>query len=284
MIDMRYKPRFLPQMSAPFDIVLEKLDEEGVGYELMELNPSENDGINVSQGVVFADEIEKVNTNDNNPIWIADDNDGNMIICDGHHRYFKSFFDNKPLKAVHIKLNDKDASRILNKIQDIYEYEQAHNMEEIVNNDVINDENGNDIIYTDRKEFLTALEEDNTDIQEEKPSVNPQSIIAYRKEPIKENSVVGNFFTLNPIDGFNKYQIDFDNLLDTNALGVTYKDSQQPTDILAKIWFPHINFEKLSEQYNMTSENLKNKAITEKAMKMGYDGILYNNKLLQGLK
>ena len=89
---------------------------------------------------------------------------------------------------------------------------------------------------------------------------------------------------LNPIDGYSKYEIDFDNLLDTNALGVTYKDSQDPTDILAKIWFPNINFEKISEQYNMASVNLKNKAIAERAMKMGYDGIKYGDKLIQGLK
>ena len=277
MIDMRYKPRFLPQMSAPFDIVLEKLDEEGLKYDIVEVDPKE---LQPSQGVTFSDEVEKCNVDDNNPIWINND----MKILDGHHRWVKALIDGIPVKAIKINANDKDASRILNKIQDIYEYEQAHELEEVEMQDVINDENSNDINYTDRKEFLTSLEEDNVEVQKEKPSVNPQSIIAYRKEPIKENSVVGNFFTLNPIDGFNKYQIDFDNLLDTNALGVAYKDTQQPVEILAKIWFPHINFEKLSEQYNITSENLKNKAITEKAMKMGYDGILYNNKLLQGLK
>lgn len=274
---MRYKPYFLPQISAPFTIVLQKLDEEGVDYDMVEIDPNE---LNGSQGVTFSDEVEKVSLDDSNPIWMADENK----ILDGHHRWVKALMEGKPMKAVHIKLNEKDAARVLNKIQDIYEYEQAHEMEEIVNNDVINDENQADSGYTDRSEFLTSLEEDNATVQTEKPSANPKSIIAYRKEPIKENSVVGNFFTLNPIDGYDKYQIDFDNLLDTNALGVAYKDSQQPTDILSKIWFPNINFEKLSEQYNTTSVNLKHKAIAEKAMKLGYDGIKYGDKLIQGLK
>ena len=53
---------------------------------------------------------------------------------------------------------------------------------------------------------------------------------------------------------------------------------------MAKIWFPHINFEKISEQYEMPSINLKNKAIAEKAMKLGYDGIKYGDTLIQGLK
>ena len=41
MIDMRYKPRFLPQISAPYDIILEKLDEEEVDYNLIEIDPNE---------------------------------------------------------------------------------------------------------------------------------------------------------------------------------------------------------------------------------------------------
>jgi len=273
---MRYKPRFLPQVSAPFDIVLQKLDEEGVDYEIVEIDPNE---LEPSQGVTFSDEVGKVNVDDMNPIWMANENK----VLDGHHRMIRSLLDDKKMKAVHVKLNERDAARVLNKIQDIYEYEQAQNMEEIVNNDVNNEFNSVDSGVS-QSEFLASLEENNAGIQAEKPSPNQQSIVGYRKEPIKENSVVGNFFTLNPVDGYDKYQIDFDNLLDTNALGVTYKSSQQPVDILSKIWFPHVNFEKLAEQYQTTPDNLKNKAIAEKAMQMGYDGIKHGDTLIQGLK
>ena len=72
--------------------------------------------------------------------------------------------------------------------------------------------------------------------------------------------------------------------MDTNALGVSYKDGQEPIDILAKSWFPNINFEQLSTQHNTTSINLKTKAVAEKAMKMGYDGIKYGDSIIQGLK
>jgi hypothetical protein len=96
--------------------------------------------------------------------------------------------------------------------------------------------------------------------------------------------VVGNFFLLKPVEGFDKYEIEFDNLLDLHSLGVTYKDGQEPLDIMAKIWFPHINFEKISEEYGMPSINLKNKAIAEKAMVLGFDGIKYGDTLIQGLK
>ena len=67
-------------------------------------------------------------------------------------------------------------------------------------------------------------------------------------------------------------------------MGVEYKESQVPVDVLVKIWFPHVNFEKIAEKHNTTPENIKNKAVSEKAKKMGYDGIKYGEKLLQGLK
>ena len=180
-------------------------------------------------------------------------------------------------------MNSKDACRLLNKIQDIYEYEEKQQMEEVVAQDVINANNEANGGISD-SEFLASLEENNLSIQTEAPSKNQQTIIGYRREPIKENSVIGNFFTLNPVEGFNKYEIIFDNLLDTHQLGVTYKDGQEPVDILAKIWFPHINFEKLSEQYDVPAINLQNKAIAEKAQTLGYDGIKHGDKLIQGLK
>jgi len=276
MIDMRYKPYFLPQVNVPYDIVLQKLDDEGIGYDMVEVDPEE---LNASQGVTFSDEVGSAKLDDMNPIWI--DSDKNVL--DGHHRWVKALLDKVPLKAVMIKMNGKDACRLLNKIQDIFEYEQGQQMEEVVAQDPINSDNEINTGVSDN-EFLSSLEEDNLAAQQEVPSINQQTVIAYRKDPIKENSVVGNFFTLNPIDGYSKYQIDFDNLLDTHSLGVTYKDSQNPADILAKIWFPNVNFEKIANQYNTTSNNLKNKAITKKAMSMGFDGIKYGDKLIQGLK
>lgn len=185
------------------------------------------------------------------------------------------------MMAVMVKLSFNDACRVLNKIQDIYDYEISRQLEEVEMGSAINyygdDEN-------QRSDFLSNLEEDNNNVQTETPNVNQQTIIAYRKEPIKENSVIGNFFTLVPANGYSKYEIEFSNLLDTDSLGIAYKDGQHPVDILAKIWFPHVNFEGLGKNYNMPSANIKNKAIAEKAMSLGYDGIKYGETLIQGLK
>lgn len=279
MITMNHKPLYLPQVNAPVDVVVKKLDEEGVDYEYIRINPDELKNLNVSQGFTFSDDVEKAKPNDMKPIWLDNEN----TICDGHHRFVFALTDNLSLTAIKIDLNFKDACRLLNKIQDIFEYEEQQKMEEVVAQDIINSENQSDSGVSN-SEFLATLEENNLGVQTETPSKNQQTVIAYRREPIKENSVIGNFFTLNPVEGFNKYEIDFDNLLDIHSLGITYKDGQEPVDILAKVWFPHINFEKLSEQYSVPTINLKNKAIAEKAQIMGFDGIKHGDKLIQGLK
>jgi hypothetical protein len=280
MIDMRYKPPHLPQISAPYQIVLEKLRENDVDYQLIEVKPDELD---VSQGVVFSDEVSGVELNDKNPIWV----DNNLGVIDGHHRFVKALSTNTPLIAIKINMNNRDACRLLNKIQDIYEYEQLHGLEEVrTAQNSINTENDIDSDGSSRmnNDFLSILEDVNSQIQTSEPTLNPKTVQAYRKDPINDNSVVGNFFLLKPVDSFDKYEIEFDNLLDTEELGLSFKTDQEPVDVVAKFWFPNINFEKLSEVYKTTPNNIKNKAIAEKARRMNYDGIKFGESYIQGLK
>jgi hypothetical protein len=270
-------PYYLPQISMPVDKVIEKLDEEDIDYDYIRVdNPEE---LNPSQQFTTSDGVGKAEVDDKNPIWLDMDNN----IADGHHKWVKAVLDNTPITAIKIKMNFKDVCRLLNKIQDVHDYTEQQRMEEVVAQDAINANNevNGGVSYN---EFLSALEENNAGLQAEKPSKNDKVIIAYRKEPIREDSVIGNFFTINPIDGFSKYQIEFDNLLDTNELGIQFKDSQVPAEMLAKVWFPNVYFEKLSEQYNVPSINLKNKAVAQRAQSLGYDGIKYGDTLVQGLK
>ena len=50
MINMRYKPYFLPQINMPYEDVLSELDKESIKYEFIEINPKE---LNASQGITF---------------------------------------------------------------------------------------------------------------------------------------------------------------------------------------------------------------------------------------
>ena len=272
MIDIRYKPRHLPQISAPYTHVVDKLDAEGVDHEEVELDPQE---LKPMQGIVLSNEVgEFENQEEQDPIWISKDND----VIDGHHRWIRNLKAKKPIKCVRVQMGGRDAARILNKIQDLFEYDEQRKMEEVVLQDVINTNNEKDSGESEN-EILAMLE-----TEMELPEGNKEKLIAYRKEPIKENSVVGNYFVLNPIDGYDKYEIEFENLLDTEELGLDCDSDIVPIEVLAKAWFPNANFEKLSSEMGIPEQNLKTKAISEKANKMGYDGIKYGNTLLQGLK
>lgn len=269
MIDMRYKPLSLPQVSAPYTHVVGELDKEGIGWDVVDMDPTE---LNPMQGVVFSNEVGDFDLDDMDPIWISRDNE----IMDGHHRFLKAHMIEKPIKCVKIDLIGKDGCRVLNKIQDIYDYEQQRGLEEVVVQDVLNAANDKDADIED-KEFLGLLE--TMDLPEPKPA----KVVAYRQQPIKENSVIGNFFLIEPVDGYDKYEIEFDNLLDTNDLGLEFGDNN-PVEVLTKTWFPNADFEKLGESLKISSIHLKNKAIAERCQKMGYDGIRYGDKMIQGLK
>ena len=69
----------------------------------------------------------------------------------------------------------------------------------------------------------------------------------------------------------------------STELGIEFGD-QSPIDVLAKSWFPNVDFENLSAPYIHSPQDLKNKAIADRAKQMGYDGIKYGDRMVQGLK
>ena len=276
MLKNNGRPYFLPQVRSELTEIFKRLTEEGIDFELVQVDPNI---LTPSQGIVFSDEIKSDPSCESNPIWISEDNN----VVDGHHRWCGSIFTGTPIFAVKIKLNFKDACRVLNKIQDILNYEELQQLESVAN-DYSNEMNSNN--NNPQNEFLSTLESDNSsiDVNTEKGEVKPEVVVGYRKAPLLDGSIVGNFFSLEPIQGYDKYEIEFDNLLSTNDLGIDYKSGQVPTDVLVKAWFPHINFEKLAKEYGVDVNNLKNKAIAHKAMSHGFDGIKYGDTLIQGLK
>lgn len=269
---MKRKAKYLPQVSAPFEYVLKNLDHEGVVYKDMTFQPSD---LLPSQHVTFTDTVEVDHTKDKPPIWVAGINDEENQIIDGHSRWVDSISKTEPIKGIKIFQTPNNAIRILNKIQDIYEYQSGVELEEVVTHiRNINDRQDNDdwlgVVFDEAKEFNKDKEK------------TPQKMIGYRDRPVNENSLIGNFFSLNKLPNCDKYEIEFENILDTNELGIEYKDGQKPTEILAMLWFPNVNFNALSEKHQIGVSNLKNKAIAEYAKKMGYDGIKYGNVMVQG--
>ena len=276
MIDQRYKPSHLPQINAPYKYVLNILKEEGIKYLIQDVNPSK---LKPSQGVVSLDKISEMDINEMKPYWVSEDN----FVLDGHHRHGLALSNELPkVKVIKIKLPAKDASRALNKIQDIFDYKQA---QEGLSQDVLNDQEDSDFIG-----FLenAVLDDPTKEILHSGLEVvdtksNKKTIEGYRKSELKENSGAGNFFSVKPIDGYIKYDIEFENLLDTNDFGLTFSNEEPPTKKMAAIWFPNIDFSKIAKQIGGDETKLINRAVSEKARKMGFDGIKYGDIIIQGL-
>jgi trans-2-enoyl-CoA reductase len=76
--------------------------------------------------------------------------------------------------------------------------------------------------------------------------------------------------------------MEFNNILDTDDIGVILHPDSSPANSLAKSWFPNIEFDKVAKKYNVRPDSIMNRAVSEKARKLGYDGIKYGDVLIQG--
>lgn len=259
---MTHKPNHLPQLSIPYNILVDKLNDNGIEFEEKFFDPNT---LRPTQGIVYYNEYNGGDGTEK-PISCCGLSDDENNILDGHHRWVDSLVDYKPIRGIKLKLSIEDAIRVLNKIQDIFEYENVSSQGNFNfdGNDLMLDNHSND----------GGVE--NVD--------NPITVFGYRNKPIENNSVIGNFFILKPNVGYDKYEIKFDKLLDTDTLGLVFMNGQNPIDILAKTWFPNVDFNRLSNENGLTPENIKSKLVADRAKKMGYDGIKYGDKLIQGLK
>ena len=282
MIDLRYKPMWLPQVNSPFNYTLDMLDKEGVEYKFMQADPDE---LEPSQGIVAQDKVSEINIDNIQPIWISKENK----VLDGHHRFIAALSRGIPIKCIKIMLSQKDAIRTLNKIQDIFEYENQEGIMEVVAQDQINNMNDPDSDFNNGG-FLDTLRNESDDegenkemLFDDKPPKKTKTVTGYRRGVINEKSAVGNFFSLKSVDGYNKYDIEFDNLLNTNDLNLQYKSDVNPVSVLADNWFPNIDFKKIAKKYEVDPDSIINRAVAEKAREMGYDGIKYGDIMIQGL-
>jgi len=269
---MRRKPKYLPQVSAPFEYVLKHFDRDGVMYKDITFSPND---LLPSQHITFTDTIKVDDSKKKEPIWVAGKDDDENVIIDGHHRWVDSISKGEPINTIKIFEPPNNAMRILNKVQDIHEYQNGVELEEVITHT----QNINNRQDTD--DWLGVIFEEAKDINKDK-ELEPKKMVGYRDRPVNENSLIGNFFSLNKLPECDKYEIEFENLLDTNELGIEYKTDQKPTEVIAMLWFPNVNFNGLSEKHQISVDNLKNKAIAEYAKKMGYDGIKYGDVMVQG--
>jgi hypothetical protein len=258
--DNLYKPKSLPQVSAPFTYVAHHLNDRGVPYEMVGVNV---DDITPSQAFIDSDIVDSLTNKlkageQLKASWLDKDNNA----LDGHHRFvaYKQH-NNSHVPAVRLMCDKETAIKHLNDIQGMYE-----------------NENNSD--------FLNALmeDQDTSMYTPEKPhEVGKDTVKAFRKKPIIERSISGNFFALKEVPGYKPYEIEFDSLLNTDTIDKKIKDQKNPPLALAQVWFPNLNFEEKAKAMEMHLEDFINTIVAEKARTKKIDGILYGDKLLQSI-
>lgn len=258
-----YKPKNHPQVSAPFKFVTGELNNTHHPYEVAGVNVSD---LKPTQPFIDNDIVDQFANKLNNgetlkPIWTDRDNN----ILDGHHR-FAAHLIVKPDAAIPvIKLlcDKKTGMDLLNSIEEEF---QKHKQK------------------CDQSEILRSLSEqdDSMYVRDKEVPTKKETITAYRKKPITR-TIPGNFFVLKPIAGYKPYEIEFDNLLETDTIDKKIGTNGNPPQALAAVWFPNLDFKARAVDFGMTEENFINAIVAEKARTKGIDGILYGDKLLQSI-
>lgn len=255
-----YKPTNSPQISAPFSYVAHELNDMGQPYEMLGVSM---DTINPSQAFIDSDIVSSLtdklkNGEELKASWL--DKDNNLI--DGHHRHVAYGMNkNTHLPSVRLGCDKETAIKVLTEIQRKYESEN-------------------------NSDFLNELFKDgdtSTYVPEKKLETKKETIKAFRKKPIVEKSVSGNFFSLKEIPEWKPYEIEFSSLINTDQIDPNIKKEKNPPLALLMAWFPDLNIEEKAKDMEMHVEEFINIIIAEKARTKRIDGILYGDKLLQSI-
>lgn len=240
-VDNKYQPMWLPQVSADHEYVTKSLDDDNIPYTVDTYNPTDlkplQRDINVDTKDFFSKKI-----NNREPIDLIYIANGNEIL-DGHNRN-SAYIENPSVSkivCVKILMDYKDAARILNKIQDKFEWDGEKQL------------------------------------QETETNKNSVTMELYSNKPIDKRSKCGNFMIPDNKKGYDhKYEIEFDNLHDFNT------ESNNPIEALAEEWLGNLNtLKEESVKHVLTYETYLLRKLAEEAKKRGYDGISYNNKIIQ---
>jgi hypothetical protein len=246
------KPSHLPQITAPYTYVVNGLKTNNIPAKMLNLPLT---SVKPMQKFINSDTVnyflDKVKNNEvMKPIYVSKNNE----IIDGHHRYAGVALNNPNANILVIRLDtDYDNSvRSLNKIQDIFNYENTNK---------------------ECEDCGGEIEESNNN------QPNPKKMIIYRNKKMVENSKSGNFFHLNADKKFPyKYEIEFDNLLE---LDDTY-ESENIKKICSE-WYDMQKINETAVNKSLPFNILVSRMVVERAKKMGYDGIKYGNRYIQTL-
>lgn len=278
------KPMWLPQMRCGVEYVKNELNKQGVKHGMVKVPPKEliplQKNVKKSKVEYFKEMVDSSQPIE--PMYVSDDNS----ILDGHHRAFALMNDPLVSHAVCFKiyLDVKDSARVLNKIQDKYDFETNFNPE---SDDVLNFDSfkGSEQFHNfdiDSNLGSTQVKEEPIDETMDFSTVknNPKTVTLYKSKEINTKAKTGDFLIPEQKKNFNhKYDIQFENLYEIKDEEI--KDFASPIEYIVEKWFKGINMKEESVKHALTQEIHTYRQINEKAKKLGYDGIKYGTKFVQ---
>lgn len=248
----------LPQIPEPYTEVIKLLKSNNIEYKSIMADTAK---LRPLQGIIFADDIHEYIESESSPIYISNEYD----VVDGHHRLGSAIAGDKKIKTIMINLNTEDCIKELTRIQHILDHKNLES-------------NNKEFNVLDSIKELPNNRNNNSNIK----------VSGYRNTPINDKSETGNFFHIKPnLDDANqymKYNIEFDNLFDTDDIGLNFDGNMMPNEKLAKVWFPYLNIDKIVSEHGFDKNSLINKMLHKHANDMGYDGIKYSDIMLHSFK
>jgi hypothetical protein len=299
-IDNRVSPPWMPQVKAPKDYVLDYLNKMQIGYKEVQVDPKNlkplQGGVNKQKVDFFTGAVDRDETFD--PIYISGDDE----ILDGHHRA-KAYSDHPSVEkcdCIKLYMDYRDAARILNRIQDKFEFENEGNMMEdiipfreekkeepaVQSTPEVSPAVG-DISVGDYAAPSTAQPETGVadellpTMGNEGEEKNPQTLVLYSpKQQINTSAPTGAFVILTRKPRYDyEVEIEFDNLLEIAP--EEFEGLKYPTEAALKRFGYTGDTEIEARTNSLNHEIYVSRKVNELAKSKGIDGIKYGELYVQ---
>jgi hypothetical protein len=298
-VEKRMKPSWMAQVTAPHQYILDNLDKMGVGYKMDNVDPTKckpmQEKIDTEKVKFFKEKID--NNQPLEPTYIAGDDE----ILDGHHRAF-SFTEHpevETMTAIKIYAEYKDAMRLLNQLQDRYEFEQEFNSGQMqpmgmLPADQGQGENGvaGDVVVAEEEEEDEQLPTEapveaepsnaGTDRYVSYDSVgkNKQVLTLYKAKPLNDKAKTGDFLVMEKKPGFTvEYTLEFENLELVPSEEI--ENEALPTEALLKKWMPDADLQAEASKQGLMYPIYLSREINRMAQQKGIDGVQYGDLFVQ---
>lgn len=293
-IEKRMKPSWMAQVSAPHQYVMDYLDKNAVGYKMDSVDPSSckplQELVDTNKVNFFKSAID--NDQPLEPVYLGADDE----ILDGHHRAF-SFIqhpDVEKMMVIKIYLEGKDAMRLLNQIQDRYDFEREMGSNQLQPMGMVpfsatdNGIAGPTQIVAEEDEELPAEEPEAKTaepagerfVKYETAAKNKQTLTLYKAKPLNTTAKTGDFLLLVQKPGFDiEYTIEFENLLTIPDNKI--KNTDLPTEDLLGEWMADADLKKNASERGLVYPVYLSREVNRMAGQSGIDGIQYGSLFVQ---